>query len=205
MKVEPERAAIRRTRALRAVAVAIVGALVLATVCFFGASSLSLMALFTVPMAGAFGAAAEDIRVTHEQYRALQAEADSLNAAARGLVHLSLELVAAALLATIFCAWQARADTRRWHWLSFVGLAGLVALMVLAGGVGTSEPMMLGLLGLDAVALVFSLVDLKRRQYGAPGRIIAWATCLLAVVVGALFWSEALGPNGVIGRWLRYG
>jgi len=192
-----------RARAQRRVALAIVSALVLAVVCFFAAGWLRLAALFAVPTAGAFGATEADIRVTPEQYAAFEAQAHALNAWAVAVNYLSLALAAASVVAMAWCAKRTWVAVRRWHWLSFVGLTCLLSLVILGNGIATSKPAMLGLLALDAVAFACAAIDLTRRQYGTPGRIVAWATGVLSVGVGALLWSEALGPNGVIGRWLR--
>ena len=93
---------------------------------------------------------------------------------------------------------------KSWHWLSFFGLACLLSLVILGDSVGTAEPGVVGLLALDALAVACAVLDLARARYGAPGRVVAWATCALALAVGALLWGEALGPGGLVGSWLRY-
>lgn len=122
-----------------------------------------------------------------------------------GLGYASLGLVATATVATAWCAKQTWAAVKRWHWLSFVGFACLLAVAILGKWVSSSGPAMLGILVLDAAAFACATIDLARRQYGTPGRIVAWATSVLSVGYGILAWSVALGPNGIIGRWLRFG
>lgn len=194
-----------RTRVLRRVALGVVGALLLAAACFLAADWLRLAALFAVPMPGAFGTTARDLNFTAEQYAAFEARARSLSASATWMTRLSLSFVAMSGVATAWCAWQTRTEMKRWHWLSFFGLAGLPLLVFLGNSVSSSKPAVLGFLALDALALACAVGDLKRRQYGAPGRIVAWATALFAVALGAVLWTEVIGPNGFIGRWLRYG
>jgi len=195
----------RRVRVLRRAAVAIVCGLVLGVAAFFAAGWLRLAAVFAVPMVGAFGATGRDLNFTPEQYAAFEARAHSLRASAIAVTYLSLALVAASGIATAWCGWQTRAEVKRWHWLSFLGLACVWLLVILANWIAISKPAMLGLLALDAVAVACAVIDLGRRQYGAPGRVVTWATGVLSVGVGALLWTDALGPNGVIGRSLRHG
>jgi hypothetical protein len=121
------------------------------------------------------------------------------------VINVSWALVATSVVGTAWCAWRTRAAVRRWHWFSFFGLACVLSLCLLANWVSTSEPAMLGLLALDALALACAAMDLARRQYGTPGRIVAWMTCVLSIALGALAWSAALERSGVIGRWLRHG
>jgi hypothetical protein len=177
---------------------------VLAVTCFFAGGWLRIAALFAEPHPGAFGTVAQDFRYTPEQYAEFAAQAHSLRAKATALTYLSQGLIAASVIATACCAWQTRADVKRWHWLSFLGLACL-GLFVIFAGVGTAEPAMFGLLALDAFAFACAAVDLTRRQYGTPGRVVAWATGTLSIGLGAVAWSEAVGVNGIIGRWLAHG
>lgn len=204
-KGDAESVTASRKRILRWAALAIVSALVLAVACFFTAGWLRIAALFAEPHPGAFGTVARDFRYTPEQYAEFKAQALSLRAKATAVTYLSQGLFAASVIATASCAWQTRADLKRWHWLSFLGLVCLVLFVILADLVGTSEPAMLGLLALDAFAFACAAVDLTRRQYGTPGRVVAWATGTLSVGLGALGWTEALGVNGIIGRWLASG
>lgn len=192
-----------RTRVLRRVAIGIVCALLLAAACFLEAAGLRLAALFTVPMPGAFGTTARDLNFTAEQYAAFEARARALTASATLLTQLSLVLVALSGVATAWCARQTRAEMKRWHWLSFFGLACLPLLIVLGNSVSSSKPAVLGLLALDGLAFACAAIDLKRRQYGAPGRVVAWTNAVLAAILGAVLCTEVLGPNGFIGLWLR--
>jgi len=194
-----------RARVLRRVALGIVCALLLAVACFLEAAGLRLAALFTVPMPGEFGTTARDLNFTPEEYAAFEAQARSLSVSAALLTQLSLVLVALSGVATAWCGWQTRAEMKRWHWLSFFGLACLPLLIVLGNSVSSSKLAVLGLLALDALAFACAAIDLKRRKYGAPGRIVAWTTAVLAAILGAVLWTEVLGPNGFIGLWLRHG
>ena len=203
-KRDAESGTAQRKRILRWAALAIISALLLAVACFFTAGWLRIAALFAEPHPGAFGTVARDFRYTPEQYAAFEAQALSLRARASALTYLSQGLVAASAIATGWCAWQTRAEVKRWHWLSFLGLACLVLFVILGDLVGIAAPAMLGLLALDAFAFACAAVDLTRRQYGTPGRVVAWATGTLSVGLGALGWTEALGVNGIIGRWLAY-
>lgn len=189
-------------RTLRWVAIAIVGALGLALACYWGAWWLRLAALFAMPMR-AFGAA--HMHFTPEQYAASTARAASLQVWAMTLTYLSLALLAASTGAIMWCARQTWAAVKRWHWCSFAALAFLFALMVFGHSVGTSKPPMLGLLALDAVSVACVAIDLARRQYGTPGRVVAWTAGIVSVGLGTFLWIKALGPNGIIGRWLSSG
>jgi hypothetical protein len=201
---ESEDASNFRSRALRWAALGVVSTLVLAIACIFEAGVFRLAALFAVPVAGAFGTTWADLRFTHEQYAAFEAEAHRLRAWSTALTHLSAGLVAVSAITTIWCAWQTRATLKSWHWLSFFGLACLVLLVILGDSIGTSEPGTLGLMALDALAAACAMFDVARRRYGAPGRVVAWATWVLSVGLGVFLWVEALGPNGVVGRWFLY-
>ena len=169
-------------RALRRVALGIVVALVVAAVCFYAATLVRIAALFAVPMEGMFGATMADFQLRPGELAELRAHQRSLYATANALTAVSLALPVASAAATGWCGWQTREALRDWHWLSFFGLGCVVGILSVGIFVQSSKYGMLGLLGLDAVALVCAVVDLARRQYGAPGRVIAWSTGVLSVV-----------------------
>jgi hypothetical protein len=180
-------------RALRRFALGIVVALVLAAVCFYAATLVRFAALFAVPMEGMFGATMADFQLRPGELAELRAHQRSLYATANALAFASLALPVASAAAAGWCGWQTRDAFRHWHWLSFFGFGCVVGIMSVGIFVQRSKFGMLGLLGLDAVALVCALADLARRQYGAPGRVIAWSTSVLSVAAAIPLSVAALG------------
>ncbi|HEX5099299.1 MAG TPA: hypothetical protein VFV94_07350 [Polyangiaceae bacterium] len=174
-------------RGLRWLAAGIVGALVLAVACFYVAGYYELKARLAEGGGGLFpflggGPPASDVRLGSAP------EPRSLQATATGFYCGTLALLVAAAAGTVWCGWQTRHELRRWHWFSFLGLGLLGGILTLGTYViDASRRGIEGVLVFDLLALVCAIVDLTRRDYGAPGRIVSVSVCLLAGVIGALF------------------
>jgi len=171
-----------------------VGALVLAAVCFYVARGYETAAADEtaarlapgqggglMPFLGG-GPPASDVRLGSAL------EPRSLRAIGTGLYCGTLALLVAAAAGTVWCGWHTRHELRRWHWFSFFGLGLLGGILTLGmSGIAASSRGMEGVLAVDLLALVCAIIDLTRRDYGAPGRIVSVSVCLLAGVIGPLF------------------
>jgi hypothetical protein len=155
---------------------------------WFNGARLDFLALLDAgPVAGMYGAAAADLHKESPAERAARFERlRELRAEVKWSVRVSLACAAMVLLGTLHLAWQTRREVLAWHWLSFFGLAVLAAMAVVGADMGTRDPWRFGLLALDGSALGASVLDLRRHQFGSPGRIVAWAVLSLSVILGLL-------------------
>ena len=174
----------------RGLAVAILIALGVAALTFVQAQRVRFMALLSTPAAGAYGTSwadlpPPDIRAEgHAKARALHNEADWTE-------RVSFACAALSLAGILVAAWLNRRDVRSWHWLSFLGLGLLATTAVMSLVMSLNHPRKVRLTVLVALALVASLLDLRRGKYGAPGRPAAWVTLLLSLLFGFVLLSDA--------------
>lgn len=96
-----------------------------------------------------------------------------------------------ALAGMTYSAWRTRRDVRSWHWRSFASFALLGVLGVLTFYVSRSRASTFGLLAVDLGALALAMIDLRRKRYRAPGRVVAWLTLGLALVIAYLLIAYA--------------
>lgn len=187
----------------RALAAVVVVAVCLAVVFAVCAADLRFWALWADgPHAGMFGAAAADVRVTPEERAENQAEAEALRGRARIFDGSAMALLLVALVGTVVAGWRARRDVRRWHWPSILGLPALVVSFLLEGNVGTCRPTILAFMAFQLVIGAGAAFDLSRKRIGTPGRVVAWATALLALAALAFSIQAASTSSGIVGRWL---
>lgn len=151
------------------------------------------------PHAGAFGAAAADLRVPAEQLVAERAVAASLRTRALWLERGALGLFVVALTGTLAGAWHTRRDVRQWPWRSLVGFPLTLACFVADGS--TSSPVILVFMAFEALVVAGAVFDLRRRKRGIPGRTVAWGTALAASALFVFLGYTAAAPGGIISRW----
>ena len=164
----------------------IVGALVLAAGCLVAAAWVGLAAIFAMPQPEMFGVTQAYSRLTPGTVAALEAKERSLRATSTALFYSSIALLLVSVVAIAWCAWQTRREFRHWHFPSFFGLACLAFIPGVGSAAGSPRSGVLAIVALDLVAIGASLFDLTRQRYGAPGRVVAWATAVLALGTGAV-------------------
>ena len=174
----------------RVLAVVILIALGISAATFMETQRTYFWALLSTPAAGAYGTSWADLPPPEIRAKA-RAEADALYEKAMWAQRVSYACAALSLAGVVVAAWRNRRDVRSWHWLSFLGFGLLAATAVMSLVVSMNNPRTVERTVLLALALAASVIDLRRGEYGAPGRPVAWVTMLLSLVGGFVLLSGA--------------
>jgi hypothetical protein len=188
-------------RSLRWLAALVVLSVCIAVALVFEAGALRFEAILVGgPYAGMFGTAEADIRVTAEQRAENHADAEAIRARAGLFERGARGLMVLAVMGTVVAGWRTRRDVRRWHWPSLLGFPLVIVALFATDGVGTCQAGMLGFVAADLVILCAALFDLRRKRAGTPGRVVAWATGLIALASAIFVIYGASLSGGVIWR-----
>ena len=174
----------------RTLGVLIVIGLVVAGVTYVQAQRTYFWALLSTPMAGAYGTSWADLPPPEIRAEG-HARAEALHAEARWTARVSFACAALSLAGIVVAAWRNRRDVRSWHWLSFLGFGLLVATAIMSLVVSMDHPRKVERAALLAVALAAAVIDLRRGEYGAPGRPVTWVTLLLSLFGGFILLTGA--------------
>jgi len=146
----------------RAVTVITVLSLCLAAGLWLAAANFRLVALFSEPHEGAFGATYADIRATPEQLATWREQAEGLRSLALLFQRSSLVLLAIALAGAVVSAYRARRAVASWPWVSLMAFVLIVVAFVIGLGTSTCSPNMLAVAAVNTIALAGGLLELVR-------------------------------------------